>query len=603
MGSNPLVLLPPEINDKIMSYLNLPEILHLGQTCRDWYSSALRGMYRRDAVGHRSRAIKYMARRAIDEQTTDLAIQTLARSKEYGKSDFELNTIRAPHEVQMNGTIYQASTALHWAIWTRNMRLAQKLLDEGALTKYSSEGRVVTVFGNEEISQKLEHYRQNMTDLQFTLMLPIFVAFLREDRDMLELLLQVTTGPEAVIDVLSGEVVDISILHFAAADRDADIGLLQLLFDRFSQHINSECTIEFVTPLHVALNSGSTRGMQLAVRTGAEREARNVNDETPLVVGVRKLSRLARNAETFENHIMCLRSFVDLGGDLNPPDGGALLPEHGDLQGEGNVVPGVPHRQADLEGGTRWSNSNVANELVLALLPMDENHPGLMMVRQLLLDFAKQGLIFAQPASWLPSPLYLVMHRRIHPQAEWLFAFLTEMQATIHAEEAAVFFLGWCEAGLWQTTEAAWRPHIESITQDVVLMAYVKAFSKDTSELYDLLMNIPLAASHSNMILAALASKKAWSWRVTLARFKDDFLASFSLHGEGILHLTVRSYVISPDYSAAEAIQDISTLVAGGANIALQNSNRHNPLQLLQLVNPNRKEDLPELVAYLETLL
>ncbi|CCE31775.1 uncharacterized protein CPUR_05630 [Claviceps purpurea 20.1] len=654
MGSSPMILLPPEMKDIIISHLELPEILHLGQTCRDWNSSALKGMYRRDAVEHKSRAVKYMAYRAIDEETTDLAIQTLERSKEFGKTEFELNSNRCSSikdKVRKNWTIYQVSTALHWAIWRSNVRLAQALLEKGANPKRPSEGRVVTALTDEEITQKLEHYRQNMTDLKFTLIAPIFVAFIKEDRDMLELLLEAEAGPKAVFDQQSGEVEEIeeeveeiaeeveeieeeveeieeeveeieeegeereeekeidemeeiSILHFAAADGDADFGLLELLFDKFSEYINEKCTIDDATPLHVALKSGSTRGMQLAVNTGAEREARNFYDETPLVVGVRELSRLAEDAETFEEHITCLRSFVNLGGDLNPPDGDTLLPEHGDLQGEGNVIPGVPHRQADLEGGTRWSNSNVANELVLAMLPMEENHPGLMMVRQLLLDFADQGLIFAQPAFWLPSPLYLVMCRRTDPQAQWLFAFLTKMKATIHAEEARFFFLGWCESRLWQTTAAAWRPHIESIPQDAVLMAYAIAFSQDTSELYDLIMDIPLAAPHSAILLTAIASKKAWSWRVTLARVEDNFLTSFSFHGDGILHITVRFYLMSPGYSAAEAIQDISMLVAAGANIAMQNRDRQNPLQLLlHLLGPNRKEDLPELVAYLETLL
>ncbi|KAG5921473.1 hypothetical protein E4U61_006681 [Claviceps capensis] len=435
MESNPMLLLPSEMKAEIVYYLDLPEILRLGQTCRNWYPSAIQGLYRRDAREHNSCAIKWMAASAIDEQTTDLAIRTMAHSQEFGG---ELNAIQLGSLLAQDWSLYKVSTALHWAIWLSNVRLTKTLLGNGASPRIPCSAVLFEL--PEQFSQRLMYFRRVFVGFEFGQAFPIFLAFLRREPDIFEVLLNHGADPEAAIEYddqsNDGIVESISILHFAAADRAPDFGQLERLFDRFREHINQPCTIAGLTPLHVALKSGSTRGMQIAVKAGADKEARNAYLLTPLVMGVQQLRDLSANAAIFEEHTRCLREFVDLGGNLNPANGYWLVPGH--LHGGDRA----PHRQADLDDGTltRWSNnSNVANELILAILPMKNNHPGLMILRQLLLDFVDKGLIFAEPALWLPSPLRLVMSNHGAAQSEWLFAFLTKMEATVHAEEVANF--------------------------------------------------------------------------------------------------------------------------------------------------------------------
>ncbi|KAG6030676.1 hypothetical protein E4U19_000345 [Claviceps sp. Clav32 group G5] len=56
------------------------------------------------------------------------------------------------------------------------------------------------------------------------------------------------------------------------------------------------------------------------------------------------------------------------------------------------------------------------------------------------------------------------MSNREDAQSEWLLALLTEMQATIHAEEAGTL----PRYEKCQATEAAWWPHIGSISDVTV---------------------------------------------------------------------------------------------------------------------------------------
>lgn len=98
----------------------------------------------------------------------------------------------------------------------------------------------------------------------------------------------------------------------------------------------------------------------------------------------------------------------------------------------------------------------------------------------------------------------------------------------------------------------------------------------------------------------AFYCRKKWSWSSIVAReFKGNFTTWDLPDQESMLHHTVRFYKEVPDYSAADAIRDISKLVKDGVDITIQNERGRDSLDLLLLFSC-RKTDCSELVAFLE---
>ncbi|CCE29636.1 uncharacterized protein CPUR_03483 [Claviceps purpurea 20.1] len=227
-----------------------------------------------------------------------------------------------------NGDLYEASTALHFAVVIRNVRLTKTLLDMKANITIPCSTLLWRTIDSEELLQKVSYFQRVFKDYfcHFGPAFPMFLAFLQNDADTCKLLVEHGAGREAMIIDSDTDSNVMSILHFAAADPTADCRQWQCLFDRFREYIDEPGPRRYkLTPLHVALMSNCIQGMQIVVETRADKEARNSASHTPLSMGIMgHPSHANADSGTFEKHTRCLRKFVDLGGSVNPEGDSSL---------------------------------------------------------------------------------------------------------------------------------------------------------------------------------------------------------------------------------------------------------------------------------------
>ncbi|CCE31783.1 uncharacterized protein CPUR_05638 [Claviceps purpurea 20.1] len=458
-SKSPMALLPSELKIQVMSYISSQQSLsRLGQSCRAWYEVANEELYKRDCRENCSVAIKWMAAHAVDEQTTDTALRTLEISRRWGG---QIDAVKQ-HLSQSDSndeTMYDRSTALHFAVFLGNVRLTNTLLGMEASLTIPCSPLLFRSMGSEQLLLRFEYFLQELDAYDFGPAFPIFLAFLQSDPGMCKLLMEHGAGREAMIFDHDNNPGVLSILHFAAADTTTEHRQWQCLFDRFREYINEPCPGDFrSTPLHVALISGCTQGMQIAVETGADKESRDGGLRTPLYMGILRIPHYAiEYPKPFEEHTRCLRKFVDLGGSVNP-DGDSLL---------GLVVkryawspvenPGIRHliyflleHHADINRTFFGPNSNMVNEIIDGLLVYGDNPPQRELLEELLRDLIDRGLNLTIPAPGLPSPLFRVM---VHDESnlEWLIDLLCDNGATIHEDEMSTVFFFWCEnSRLWE---------------------------------------------------------------------------------------------------------------------------------------------------------
>ncbi|CCE31786.1 uncharacterized protein CPUR_05641 [Claviceps purpurea 20.1] len=524
----PMALLPPETKIQIMSYISTQQSLsRLGQSCRAWYGPATEELYTRDAKEHTSFAIKWMAAHAVDEQTTASAIRTLEISRRWGG---QINAVKwllsqsKRERLNEDQIMYNTATALHFAVLLGNMRLTKTLLDMEASLTISCSPMLWRKMGSKQ-HFRLECFPHELKGCYVVRAFPIFLAFLQSDPDMCKLLIAHGAGREAMILDPNTNPKVMSILHFAAADRTTDYRQWQCLFDSFRDYIDEPCpTGTQSTPLHIALKSGCTQGMQVAVEAGADKEARNASSHTPLCVGFLEIPHDKHaNSIMFAERTMCLQKFVELGASVDP-------------EGESMLVLAVQYyasyyfhepimwylisflleHDADIEGTSRLRKSNVVNEIIKCIIHYKHDPPTQELLKKLLSDLIDRGLNLAIPALRFLSPLCYVLHRG-NAEPEWLLDFLCEKGATIHERELNPAFLRWCEIPrFWRTNQynawwqhqgqedeifqlwcehpynAWWWQHAKHISPDTVKGAYERA-SEENRQLYDILTHLPLS--------------------------------------------------------------------------------------------------------------
>ncbi|KAG6001190.1 hypothetical protein E4U43_001391 [Claviceps pusilla] len=289
-----MVSLPPEIKRHITRNLSMKTLARLGQCCQSWFLFTTPELWSRDAEEGNSFAMKWAAAHAVDDETTEIALRILTRSSTFGG---QVNAIQREFPTQHgNMTLYETSTALHHAIAIGNLRIATRLLNMGARHDIPCSGPrwVLKATGAPWLKTRLDDFKSFYPGrYAFGQWLPLFLAFIRSDHKMAQLLISrgacrdaVLIHPNAVITT------PISILHFAAANKNKDFDQWKFLFSSFSGYINEACTEAHYTPLHVAMRSGNTQGMQVAVQTGANMEAQNRALRTPLVEGVSQVPLL-----------------------------------------------------------------------------------------------------------------------------------------------------------------------------------------------------------------------------------------------------------------------------------------------------------------------
>ncbi|CCE31803.1 uncharacterized protein CPUR_05658 [Claviceps purpurea 20.1] len=257
-----MALLPPETKMQIMSYISTQRSLsRLSQSCRAWYETATEELYTRDAKEHRSFAMKWMAAHAVDEQTTDSAIRTLETSRRWGgQIDAIQRGLTEWESLQDINTLYEdlyeASTALHFAIVSRNMRLTETLLDMKASLRIPGLPLLWKSKGSKKLLRRFRYFQQIFEGCSLGLAFPIFMAFLQSDSDMCKLLIAHGAGSEAtLVNTITGPKA-ISILHFAAADLTTKNRQWQCLFHGFNLTAPAP---ELPSPLYLVLDNYNDR--------------------------------------------------------------------------------------------------------------------------------------------------------------------------------------------------------------------------------------------------------------------------------------------------------------------------------------------------------
>ncbi|CCE29377.1 uncharacterized protein CPUR_03070 [Claviceps purpurea 20.1] len=477
-----------------------------------------------------------MAHHAVDEETTDSAIRTLEISRRWGgeidtdqrKRPYRSGQARLYHVLRM----YDESTALHFSVIMGNLRLTEKLLDMGASLKTHCTPVLYEALGSEEFLDRIDYFQDTFEEPGFSVgdMLPLSLAFLQGNSDMCKLLVDRGADRQVMTVYSRGGSRAMSILHFAAADRTTDYRQWQCLFDGYRKYINERCPRgSRCTPLHVALINGCTQGMQIAVESGANKEATNGESRTPLAMGILKIPpKTINDPKRFEEHMVCLRKFVELGGSVNP-EGDSLLALA--MQVYAGRPSERPHMRqliyfllehhADVHGTIREPYTNVVNELINGIFLDKDNTESQELLKELLSDLVDRGVNLKKPAPGLPSPLRRALSS---PKAEprWFFDFLCENGATIHDDEVDSAFLRWCKMPrLWSTNEynawwqhqgqedeiflkwcehlynAWWWKHVKQISPSAVSRAYEIA-SKNSQQLHDILTHLPLSAPLDN---------------------------------------------------------------------------------------------------------
>ncbi|CCE31797.1 uncharacterized protein CPUR_05652 [Claviceps purpurea 20.1] len=641
----PMVLLPPEMKHKIMSYINTQQSLsRLGQTCRRWHGTATEELYTRDAKEHTSFAMKWMAANAVDEQTTDSAIRTLEVSRRWGG---QIDAVKLD-EAESGGKdqiMYHKSTALHIAVFLGNLRLTETLLNMGASLTIPCPALFWASMGSQQLQIRFAYFQEVFWAYGLgpdRTVFPILLAFLQSDTEMCKLLLEHGAGREAMIVYGWGHPKFMSILHFAAADPTTDYRQWQCLFDKFRKHIDEPCPIvDALTPLHVALRVGCTQGMQIAVETGADKEARNGWSHTPLSSAIQVTKDKTRlDHGTFKEFTRCFRKFVESGADINPEGDSALLfavQSYGtyypvDQPLTGHLIYVLLEYHADIHGTGRWQNTNMVNDIINSIFyhdsicSHDKKAESQKLLKELFSHLVRSGLDLRTPAPGLPSPLFRLLDD--FTDHEWLIDLLFDNGATIHEHELDRAFICWCyTTKLWEKNKydawwlhqgredkiflqwcehpynVWWWQHFKQFSPHVVKEAYEVAFEHEDRHLYDILTHLPLPTP-SDDVLIELAfhadSIYSWAWRlVLLCEFEDDFVPTWRPGGENMIHLTVEMFIgHERDYSAADVIQDISYLRDKGVDMTARNADGKTPLEIL-LSSGSKEDGIMEVAALL----
>ncbi|KAG5933216.1 hypothetical protein E4U53_001061 [Claviceps sorghi] len=604
-----IAALPVEIKRYIIWNCSLQSLARLGQCSESWQLLITPELYSRDAKEGGSFAIRWAAAHATDEETTKVALKILAKSAKFGG---QVNAIHREFPRQYGDmTLYETSTALHYAIASGNLRITKQLLDMGARHDIPCSGpRWAAHITNDPkwLEQRLGDFEDFYPGqrMPYSEWLPLFLAFLGCDDEMGELLVRRGASRIAVvIPSVAGITIPISILHFAAANKEKDFKDWTFLFERFSGYINEACTDAQDTPLHLAVRYGNTKGMRIAVQTGANTEARNRALRTPLVDGVSRLPFLNVWSPRRHEHIKCLRELVELGASVNPEGDSVLVPAISYYRSNPMICPDVRHlidffldHGADVNGNT-MPGATAIQEMIMAIFSMEGCHPQSKVLKKLMHDLIERGLDVSAQSVAVPSPLCAVMlHRNAQPA--WLFELLCENGATIHGAEVNKFFLHWCrQPRLWRRARYNMWKHASSIAPRAVEIAYKIAFAYDSAAFYNLLARQRLAQpSNDKLVQLAFFSKKRWSWKKILThKFAGSFISAD--HHENMLHLTIRIYETVPEYSTWDAIRDVKSLLRRGADITLQNVDGHDPLELF-LELASQKDGCLDLLALLE---
>ncbi|KAG5920156.1 hypothetical protein E4U61_000206 [Claviceps capensis] len=603
-SSRSIIMLPNELKINIADYLPLKSLALLGQSCKAWHQVVEPELYARDAKEGNSFAIKWVAAHAVDEQTTEIALKTLKTS---AKFKCQVNAIQMDVPQQQGGDIsYERSTALHYALILGNLRLTEKLVSMGARFNIPCLGgcRALKATYSQGLSNssRLEHSESVLAGyFEFDHCLPTFVALIKSDRGGGTGQLLIKQGVQSyymIIDFQSGPKKRMSIMirQLAVVNTTAKdsrkFGRWRSFFDSFGQHtnFNEGCILKSVAPFRVDLGRDCYKGVRISVKSGANMEIRNGALQTSLTDGVLPiLQSLKMYRWVLQKHIKPLRLAVELEGSVDPDGNSNLVPGPATHYDEGKsvalsdvkfLIDFLQSHGVDFNS-FNFCSSPVVIVLIRVILSVEGMPSTSKILKDLLIDLVACGLDLTESMLWEPSPLCTVIHNR-DARPAWLFNFLCKKGATITGLEVDAFFLRWCQIPrLWAENRYNISQHAKQISPATVNRAYEIAFSVHGPSLYNRLVRMSIVApSNHELVTSAFASKKKWSWRMIVKRkFASNFITHYG--EENLAHLTVRAFQRMRDYSATNAIEDISGLIRKGVDITSQNLSGQNPRELL----------------------
>ncbi|CCE27877.1 uncharacterized protein CPUR_01351 [Claviceps purpurea 20.1] len=618
-------MLPNELKIDITDYLPLKSLALLGQTCKAWHQFVEPELYARDAEDGNSFAIKWMAAHAVDEQSTEIALKTLKTSVKFkGK----INAIQLDVPQQQDGGIsYEGSTALHYALILGNLRLTEKLLSMGARFNVPCLGgcRALKATSSQGLSSRLEHsHSESILAGYFEVghCLPTFVALIKSDRDRggggtgQLLIKQGAKSYYMMIDFQTGPKKRMSIRQLAVVNTTAKdsrkFSRWRSFFDSFGQHTNCNegCVLTSVAPFRVDFGRDCYKGVRISVNPGANMEIRNGALQTSLTDGVLPiLQSLKMHWRVLQRHIKPLQLAVELEGSVDPDGNSILVPVNRHDEGKSVALSDVKFLIDFFQShgvdfnSFNFRSSPVAIVLIRVILSVEGMPSTSKVLKDLLIDLVACGLDLTESILWEPSPLCTIIHNR-DARPAWLFNFLCKKGATIAGLEVDAFFLRWCQIPrLWAESRYNISQHAKQISPAAVARAYEIALSAHEPSLYTRLMRMPLAAPSNlelQLVRSAFVSKNKWSWRMVVRRkFAGNFITSTCCGEENLAHLTVRVFQRMRDYSATNAIEDISGLIRKGVDITSQNLSGQNPRELLLSLACDRP-DAPYLRIFLK---
>ncbi|GAO19081.1 uncharacterized protein UV8b_07380 [Ustilaginoidea virens] len=579
-----LTLLPPEIKYEVMSYLCCQALSRLGRTSTIWRDTTMPALYRLDAKKGNSSAIVWAAKVGV-RTSRDMATKVLRNAVKYSG---DVNTV---HYEDPDNSRPIFATALHYAVASGDVGFVGELLHHGAKLDVPCSGlnwgKLIMglkkpYFGAGESSEWLLS--------RIGQWLPFFVSYIRDDHDMAMLLVQ--HGASACVidfrtqlEMLNLPSWGMTILHMIASDQSKKPAIWNRLLDIFKANINDRAVFSLDSVLHMVAKNGKLEVLKHAISAGAMLEGTDNLGRTPLVAAMDET--LILDPGKWPGLVSCVECLVQHGALVNPRGGSALaqalryyeanpVPHKGMM----DLVQCLLKHGADIN---RRSSGGYTAVHALCLAIMRKGPDSLL--RRLLERFIKDGGNVKLEVPWRHSLLYTAMVRYDSKPA-WLFRLLLREGATIRQQEANEVFLKWSRTPHLHRKGKGYydiEQHKADITMSVIQRAYRHAMSIRSPALFRALLRSGIEKpSNDFLVNTALSSSFSWIWTMMT---RLDFAGTYVKPGsdmQTMLHLLVREFCVTRDYTDQQASKDARHLLRKGAVILAQDGEGKTALERLK---------------------
>ncbi|CAH0037531.1 unnamed protein product [Clonostachys solani] len=270
-----LALMPTEIQTKICTYLPTASLANLAMTCRTIHGSAHRVLYLRNAAEENSSAVKYAILVSAKKYKERAALDIIDMAISHGA---QLDFI---HPDPTQPQTY--ATALHMAAALGYCSIVKRLLEQNACVTLPSRNlwnmipldscewdRIVKRAAPCLTSTRSWCDRKVKADLTRVAWLPLFVPFLRKNKEILRLLLPRVPDCRLTLDFQGQGCGALTALHVISAMENPDENLLKKVLQLSTSLINEKLPGDAGSALHVALRQGNASMFQMLMDKGAD---------------------------------------------------------------------------------------------------------------------------------------------------------------------------------------------------------------------------------------------------------------------------------------------------------------------------------------------